>query len=104
MYPLRDLITVTPIVAPADENSEETLGTPVSQRARVTQLDGMRYMKNEELADRVIYKVETYANNFGNNFFITYNGVNLYPVRPATVNQDPASRRDMFSVIVAAKV
>ncbi len=98
------IITVTPIVAPVAEDAEETLGTATVQRARVTQIDGSRYVKSEEMTDRAVYKVETWANDFGNNFLITYNGITLYPLRPPVVNQDPASKRDILTVIMAAKV
>lgn len=55
-------------------------------RAKVTQVDGTRYVSAEELIDRAVYRVELWDNNYSDNIQITYGSLVLYPIRPITRN------------------
>lgn len=101
---LNSTVIFTPIVAPVDEDSQETFGTPITMRASVKQIDGTRYLQEGELRDRAVYKIITWANELGHNFKITYNSLTLLPIRPVTENQDKESARGMITIIAAVRV
>jgi hypothetical protein len=64
----------------------ETWSTPVSTRASVEQIDGTRYLKEDELIDRAVYKVKLWDNSYSDNTRVVYGTLTLYPIRPITRN------------------
>ena len=64
----------------------ETWSTPVSVRASVEQVDGTRYLKEDELIDRAVYKVKLWDNSYSDNIRVVYGALILYPIRPITKN------------------
>jgi hypothetical protein len=64
----------------------ETWGTAVTVRASVTQIDGTRFLKEGELVDRALYKIECWDNAYSDNIKIVYGSLTLYPIRPITKN------------------
>jgi hypothetical protein len=66
-------------------------GTPVSTRAHVEQVDGSRYLKEDELTDRIVYRIKFWDNAYSNNIRVVYSGITLYPIRPLTKNPGKAN-------------
>lgn len=104
MRTLNDIITIsTKVETESSGDVSTTWTTPVSVRAKVTQIDGSRYVKEEELTDRVIYKIECYDNSYSNNIRIVYNGLSLYPVIPITKNKGNSLLNEIV-IIASTKV
>jgi hypothetical protein len=78
----------------------ETWGAAVSVRARVTQVDGTRYLEQGELIDRAVYKLELWDNSYSDNIKITYGSIVMYPIRPITRNPGTSFLNEI--VILAA--
>lgn len=78
----------------------EVWSTPASVRAKVTQIDGTRYLKEDELIDRVLFKIECWDNSYSDNIRIVYDSLTLYPIRPITRN--PGSSKMNEIIILAA--
>jgi head-tail adaptor len=93
--------TLTTTVTGGD--SVETWSIGDSVRAHVEQVDGTRYLKENELIDRAVYKIELWDNDYSDNIKIEYEGMILYPVRPLTKNAD-RSTRVVVKIIAATKV
>ena len=81
----------------------ETWDDGVTVRASVIQIDGTRYLKEEELIDRAVYRVECFDNSYSNNIKIEYGSLTLFPIRPWTKNSD-RSMRVIGTIIMATKV
>jgi hypothetical protein len=64
----------------------ESWSTPVVVRAKVTQIDGSRYLREEELIDRKVFKIECWDNDYDNDIRIGFGDYTLYPIRPITKN------------------
>jgi hypothetical protein len=64
----------------------ESWSTPVTVRASVEQVDGTRYLKEDELIDRAVYKVKLWDNSYSDNIRVVYGTLTLYPIRPITKN------------------
>jgi hypothetical protein len=64
----------------------EVWGTAASVRAKITQIDGTRFMTEAELVDRAVYKIELWDNAYSDNIKITYGSIVLFPIRPITRN------------------
>ncbi len=77
--------------------------TGVAVRARVTMIDGTRYLKDEELTDRTVYKIELWDNSYSDNIRIVYGTQTLYPIRPITRNPGKGSMLTEITIIAAAK-
>ena len=81
----------------------ESWSTGTTVRASVKQIDGTRYLSQEELVDREVYEIETWDKALGSNIRITYGSLMLYPIRPPVVNADHSSR-GVVKIIAATKV
>jgi hypothetical protein len=75
---------------------------PVLTRASVTQIDGSRYLKEDELTDRAVFKLNFWDNNYGDNIRVTVDNLTLYPVRPLTKNPGRAKMVEV-TLIAATK-
>jgi hypothetical protein len=87
------------------ENSgdvDEFTDEGISVRAKVTQIDGTRYMTMEELKDREVYEIELWDNDWSNNICITFGTKVLYPIRPLTRNAG-AGNRSVVKILAATK-
>ena len=71
-------------------------------RAKVTQLDGSRFINVAELVDKVVYKIETWNNSYAANLRIVYGSLALYPMRPPTINSD-RSGREVITIYAVTK-
>ena len=91
--------TYTEVVASG--NVTGTWDAGISTRARVTMVDGKRYLRENELIDGVLYKIETWDNSYSNNIRIVYGTETLYPVRPATRNPGPSM---LTEIVILATV
>ncbi len=80
----------------------ETWNDGGTVRASVRQIDGTRYLKEEELVDREVYEIITWDKGLGSNLQITYGSKTLYPIRPPMVNADKSSR-GVLKIIAATK-
>jgi hypothetical protein len=69
-------------------------------RAKVTQVDGTRFVREDELIDRAVYRIECFDNSYSDNIQITYGTLTLYPVRPITRNPGRSNMNEI--VIIAA--
>ena len=76
--------------------------TGVTIRASVEQIEGTRYLKEDELVDRKVYRIITWDKEYGMNLQITYGSETLYPIRPPMVNSD-GSNRGILTIIAATK-
>jgi hypothetical protein len=81
----------------------ETWDAGVTRRAKITQIDGTRYLAVDQLIDREVYKIELWDNAIAANIKITFGTKTLYPIRPVLRNPD-CSMRDIVTVIMATKV
>lgn len=78
----------------------ETWGTAASVRAKITQIDGTRFMNEAELVDRAVYKIELWDNSYSDNIKITWGSIVMFPIRPITRN--PGKSKVNEIVIYAA--
>jgi len=92
--------TLTEVVASGDVST--TWGTPETVRASVKQIDGTRYLKENELIDKAVYEIQFWDNAYTNNIQIVYDGMTLYPIRPITKNPD-GSNLNIVTAIVSTK-
>jgi len=84
---LNRLITIqTLISAETDGHSEESWSTADVVRASVIQVDGSRILQDEELKDKVVFKIICWDNNYSDNIKIGYNDLYLFPIRPIVKN------------------
>ena len=98
---LNRIITISTLsISESSGDVTETWSTPVSVRARVTQVDGTRYLKENELIDRALYKIELWNNSYSDNIRIVYGSLTLYPIRPITCNAGESKLNEI--VILAA--
>ncbi len=81
----------------------ETWGTAATVRAKVTQLDGMRFMSESELVDRALYKIECWDNSYDDDIKITYGTIVMYPIRPITRNAGNGSKLNEIIIYAATK-
>jgi hypothetical protein len=72
-------------------------------RAKVTQVDGSRYLSMEELVDREVYEIELWDYSWSSNISMMYGTKLLYPIRPVLRNADQ-SKRNVVKIIAATKV
>lgn len=79
-----------------------TWGSPVSVRAKVTQIDGTRYLSEDELKDKAVYKFLLWDNGYSDNIRITYGTLVLTPIRPLTKNPGTANMNEV-TIIAATK-
>ena len=105
MKTLNDIITISTLTVTTDAHSDatESWSAPVTVRANVTQTDGSRYLNEEEITDRVVYRIECYDNNYSNNIRIGYNGLTLIPMKPITKNQGKSMLNEVL-IIASTKV
>jgi head-tail adaptor len=91
---------ITETIASGDVT--QVLSAAVSVRARVRQIDGTRFMTQEELLHKNVYEIVTWDNDYSTNLKITFGSLTLYPIR-VTVNPDRSSR-DIITIIATTKV
>jgi hypothetical protein len=96
------ITTLTETVSSGDVTQVDSLVEVI--RAKVTQLDGSRYVNADELIDRALYKIECWDNNYSNNIKITYGNLVLYPIRPVTRNRSNGSKLNEIIILAATKV
>jgi hypothetical protein len=76
----------------------------VTVRAAATQIDGTRYLKDDELVDKGLFKFELWDNSYSENIRIVYEGKTLYPIRPITRNPGRGSMLCEIVILAAAKL
>ncbi len=81
----------------------ETWGTAATVRAKVTQIDGTRFIKDNELIDRAVYKIECWDNSYDDDIKITYGTIVMYPIRPITRNPGNGSKLNEIVIYAATK-
>jgi len=94
------IYTLTTAVSGGDVT--ETWSSGDSVRASVKQINGNRYLKDEELVDREVYEIETWDKGYGNDLKITYGSKTLYPIQPPHFGSD-RSYRSTIKIIAATK-
>ncbi|HUX56215.1 MAG TPA: head-tail adaptor protein [Bacteroidales bacterium] len=101
----KDSITIYTLTTTTDasEDVTETWDDGVTVSASVVQIDGARYVKEEELIDKAVYRVECFDNSYSNNIKIVFGSLTLFPIRPWTKNAD-RSMRSIAKIIMATKV
>lgn len=80
-----------------------TWGDPETVRASVTQVDGSRFMKEGELVDKVVYKIECFDNSYSDNIRIEFEGQTLYPVKPIVRNPGSSNLVELLIYASAKK-
>jgi head-tail adaptor len=84
---LNRLITIQTLISTeTDGHSVESWSTADTIRASVTQIDGSRTLQDEELKDKVVFKIICWDNSYSDNIRIGYGDLNLFPIRPITKN------------------
>jgi head-tail adaptor len=84
---LNRIITIqTSVDTETNGHSEMSWSVAETVRANVTQIDGSRFVNDEELKDRVIYKIICWDNGYDNNIRIGLDNLILFPVKPITAN------------------
>lgn len=101
---LNSAISIYELTTATDASGDitETWTLAGTIRAKVTQLDGSRFLNIAELVDRVVYKIETWDNSYAANLRVVYGSLTLYPMRPPTVNSD-RSGRDIITIYGVTK-
>jgi hypothetical protein len=83
------IITVSTLtMSESGGDASESWGVAVSTRAKVTEIDGSRYLKDDELIDKNVLKFEFWDNSYGQNIRIVYDSKTYYPVRPVKKVRD----------------
>lgn len=98
---LNRIITIqTLVVTEVDGHSTESWSLAETVRAKVEQVDGSRYLKEEELIDKQVFKIICWDNNYADNMRIGYGLLNLFPIKPITKNPGTSALNEL--VIIAA--
>jgi hypothetical protein len=93
---LNRIITISsPIELVTAGDVSVTWGTPETIRASAIQVDGSRFMREGELVDKVVYKIECWDNNYPDNIKIELEGMTLYPIRPIERNQGKSNMNEL---------
>ena len=95
------LSTLTESISSGDVTP--TWSTAVTVRAKITMVDGTRYLSQGELIDKTVYKIELWDNNYSDNIKITYGSLVLYPIRPLTRNAGIGSKLNEITILAAVK-
>lgn len=98
---LISLSTLTESISSGDVTA--TWSTAVTVRAKITMIDGTRYLSQGELIDKTVYKIELWDNNYSDNIKITYGSLVLYPIRPITRNAGIGSKLNEITILAAVK-
>jgi len=96
-------ITITTITETESDGDVTQVETSETVRAKIAQIYGTRYLKEDELVDRVLYKIKCWDNDYNDNLKITHNGMTLYPVRPITRNKGSGSKVNEIVILAATK-
>jgi len=96
-------ITITTITETESDGDVTQVETSETVRAKIAQIDGTRYLKEDELVDRALYKIKCWDNDYNDNLKITHNGMTLYPVRPITRNKGSGSKVNEIVILAATK-
>jgi hypothetical protein len=73
-------------------------------RAKVTQIDGTRLLKDDELIDRACYKIECWDPGCSNDIQIIFEGKYLYPIKPIVRNPGKGNFTSEMLIYAASKV
>ena len=70
---LRNIIKIATITETLSSGDVTEVVSPVATvRAKVTQLDGTRYLTADELVDKAVFEIKTWDNNYSHNIRIIY--------------------------------
>jgi hypothetical protein len=99
------IISIQTLSTSTDASADvvETWGTAAVVRAKVTQVDGTRYLEQGELIDRAVYKIECWDNSYSDNLKITFGTLVLFPIRPITRNAGIGSKLNEIVILAATK-
>lgn len=96
----RTITIQTLVITQVDGHDTESWSEAEIVRAKVTQIDGSRYLKEDELTDRQVYRIECWDNNYSDNLRIGYGDLNLIPIQPILKNEGRSFLNEV--VIIAA--
>lgn len=96
----RSITIQTLVSTEVDGHSVESWSLAETVRASVTQVDGSRYLKEDELIDKQVFKILIWDNNYTDNIRIGYGDLNLFPIKPITKNPGRSGLNEV--VIIAA--
>jgi hypothetical protein len=89
------ITTFSDVITSGDVSA--TWGDPEDVRARVIQVDGSRFMREGELVDKVIYKIDhIFDNGYTDNIKIEFEGQTLYPIRPIIKNPGSSNMNELI--------
>ena len=86
-----------------DGDVVESWSTPANVRAKVIQIDGTRFLSEEELIDKALYKIETWYGGWSDNIKIVFEGKTLTPIRPITVTDSLKSKMNECIIYATCK-
>ena len=82
----RQITIQTLVIDQSSGHDVESWSEAQTIRANVTQTDGSRFVNDDELKDKVVYKIICWDNNYSDNIRIGLGDLNLFPVRPIIKN------------------
>jgi len=98
---LNQLITIqTLVITQTNGHDTESWSEAEVVRANIVQIDGSRYLKEDELTDRQVYRIKVWDNNYSDNLRIGYGTLNLIPIQPIIKNPGKSFLNEV--IIVAA--
>lgn len=92
---LNRIVTISSLTEVTVNGDVTATWSGVDVRAKVTQVDGSRFFKDEELKDVATYKIECFDNSYPDNIKLIYNGVTLFPIRPITRNPGKSNLNEL---------
>jgi len=95
-------ITIYTLTETVTAGRVEESYTSATVRAKVTQVDGSRFLKDDELTDRAVYKFELWDNSYSDKIKIVYDGLTLFPIRPITRNPGNSNLNEI-TILAATK-
>jgi len=101
---LNRIITITELTETVSAGDVVSVpGSAATIRAKVTQVDGTRFLKEDELIDRAVYKIQCWDNSYTNNMEIGFEGKTLYPIRPLTKNPGTSNLTEVIIICATKK-
>lgn len=98
----RQITIQTMVITQVGGHDTEAWSEAETVRAKVTQINGSRYLKDEELVDRQVYRIVVWDNGYSDNLRIGYGSLNLIPIQPILKNAG-GSFLDEVIIIAATK-
>jgi len=100
---LNRIITIQTMTITEDNgHAVEAWSLAETVRALVIQIDGSRYLSEDELIDKQVYKIHCWDNGYTDNIRIGYGNLNLIPIRPLLKNPGPGNLNEV-TIIAATK-